>query len=231
MLIMLFPVWLLIMITPKNTASRILKICLKTLFILSGCRIIVENATRLRQTKPMIYVANHFSYTDALILFSILPPGTLFIVKKELLKVPMVSSALKKLGFIPVDRWDFSQNIEDTKQMNTALANGNSIMIYPEGTFTYASGLRPFKAGAFQLSVDTKTAICPVALKNTRKLLRDGSILLSPTKILVTVCELVIPQSRDWQEVVKLRGDVRQVIAKYCGEPTVDLIVAGPVGN
>lgn len=230
-LLMLLPVWLLVMITPKNIASNILKISMKILFVLSGCRIVVDNAARLRQVKPIIYVANHFSYADALILFSILPSGTLFIVKKELLKVRMVSSAIKKLGFIAVDRWDFSQNIEDTKQINAALANGNSIMIYPEGTFTYASGLRPFKAGAFQLSVDTKTAICPIALKNTRKLLRDGSILLSPTKILVTVCDLVMPHSNDWQEVVKLRGDVRQVIAKHCGEPTLDLIVAGPVGN
>ncbi len=230
-LIMLLPVWFLIMVTSKKIAPRILKICLKTLFILGGCRIIVENASRLYQAKPIIYAANHFSYADALILFSILPPGTLFIVKKELLKVPIIRSSIKKLGFIAVDRWDFSQNIEDTKQINTVLESGNAIMIYPEGTFTYASGLRPFKAGAFQLSVDTRTAICPIALKNTRKLLRDGSILLWPTKIIVTVCELAVPESNDWQEVVRLRTTVRQMIAKYCGEPTLDLIVAGPVDN
>lgn len=223
------PVWLMVMLASKKTASKLLKASLKILFALAGCRIVIENASRLSRVKPCIYAANHFSYTDALILFSMLPAGTLFIVKKELLKVPFVSSAIKKLGFIPVDRWDLTKNIEDTKQIRASLEEGHAIMIYPEGTFTYATGLRPFKTGAFQLSVDTKTAICPIALKNTRKLMRDGSILLWPTQIIVTVCEPVIPKTNDWQEVIKLRAEVRQVIAKYCGEPTLDLIVAGPV--
>ncbi len=230
-LIMILPVWLSVLITPKKIASKILKISFKLLFLLAGCRIAVDHASRLHQAKPMIYVANHFSYTDALILFSILPSGTLFIGKKELLKAPIIASAIKKLGFITVDRWDFSQNVEDTKQIKKALEMGNPIMIYPEGTFTYASGLRPFKTGAFQLSVDTKTPLCPIALKNTRKLLRDGSILLSPTKIEVTVCEPMIPEANDWQEVVRLRSETRQMIAKYCGEPTLDLVVAGPTNQ
>src|SRR6185437_2238849 len=67
-LIMLLPVWLLIMVTPKNVASRILKISLKILFILGGCRIVVENASRLHQAKSIIYAANHSSYADALFL-------------------------------------------------------------------------------------------------------------------------------------------------------------------
>lgn len=226
--IMIFPVWLLILVLPKKQATAFLQASLKCLFTLSGCRMTIENAYHLNQATPIIYVANHFSYTDSLVMLAILPPGTLFIGKKELLKTPMISSVIKKLGFITVDRWDFSQNIEDIKKIKTAVEQGHSIMMYPEGTFTYASGLRPFKAGAFQLSVDTHTMICPIALQNTRKLLRDGSYLMSPTKIIVTVCDPISPQSNDWQEVVRLRAEVRQVIAKHCGEPTVDLIVAGP---
>lgn len=227
LILILSPAFVLVILLPKRQAYQLLQLSIKSLFALAGCQINVKNSQRLTLEQPVIYASNHASYTDFLILLSLLPVGTVFIGKKELSSLPLVSRAIKKFGFIMIDRWDFSQNMEDLKKIKTVVDGGNSIMIFPEGTFTYATGLRPFKAGAFQLSVDTHAAICPIALKNTRKLLRDGSFLLTPTSIQVTVCDFVIPSSDDWQEVNKLRFKTRQMIAKYCGEPSVDLVVAG----
>lgn len=226
--LMLFPVWLFIMLAPRKMSGKIIQFWAKLLLKLAFCPIKIENPKNLFLEKPVIYAANHCSYTDSLILLAILPSDTLFVGKKELLKMPLVASAMKKLNFITVDRWDFAQNIEDTKQIQHELELGHSILIYPEGTFTYASGLRPFKAGTFQLAMETKIPICPIALQNTRKLLRGDTFLLSPTKIVITVCDWIQPQKRDWSEVLRLRSEVRKSIAKYCGEPTVDLIIAGP---
>ena len=178
--------------------------------------------------KPMIYVANHASYTDSLILLAVLPVGTLFVSKRELFRIPFVSVAMKKLRFISVDRWEFAQNIEDTKTIFKALQNKNSILIFPEGTFVYAKGLRPFKAGAFQLAVDTKTPVCPIALKNTRKLLRAESFLLTPSQIIVTVCDPIQPKVNEWSEVTRLKTETRKIIAHFSEEPTIDLIRSGP---
>lgn len=222
------PTWLLVMVTPKKWGGHFIKIWARTLFVLIFCRIKVVNKKHLNQIKPIIYAANHGSYTDSLVLLAVLPAGTLFIAKKEVFKIPLIAAAVKKLNYISVDRWEFAQNIEDTKNIFKALEERKSILIFPEGTFVYASGLRPFKAGAFQLAVDSRVSICPVALQNTRKLLRGDSFLLSPTKIMVTICELMIPKENDWREITRLKTEARKIISEHCGEPTVDLIAAGP---
>jgi len=224
----LIPAWVLVMVMPRKIARHIVKLWARLLTIFCFCPLNIKDRKNLDLKKPVIYASNHGSYTDSLVLLAVLPAGTLFIGKKELLSIPFVASALRKLNYLTVDRWDFAQNIEDTKQILNALQQKNSILIYPEGTFTYASGLRPFKAGAFQLAVDAQTPICPIALQNTRKLWRDGSYLLTPTEIIVTVCAPISPKQHDWHEVVRLRMETRKIISKSCGEPTVDLIVSGP---
>lgn len=226
--ILVVPLLLILLLSTKKMAARIIRLWTKLLLILAFCPVKVIKNPNPSKAKPLIYAANHFSYVDSVILLSILPAGTLFIGKKELQKWPIISNIINKLNFITVDRWDFSQNIEDAKHIQNEIRSGHSILIYPEGTFTYASGLRPFKSGAFQLACDTHAPICPIALKNTRKILRGDTFLLSPAKVIVTFNEWFVPNKNDWSEVNRLRTEVRKVIAKECGEPTIDIIVAGP---
>ncbi|MFN7097406.1 MAG: lysophospholipid acyltransferase family protein, partial [Gammaproteobacteria bacterium] len=153
---------------------------------------------------------------------------TLIVSKKELLKTPILGTMLKKLKYLIVDRWDFSKNMDDVKQIAHAIQQKQSILFFPEGTFTYASGLRPFKTGTFQLAVEAQVPVCPIAINGSRQFLRDGSILFNPTKITITVCDKVFPQGSDWNHVIQLRNEVRKKIAQYCGEPCIDLIAAGP---
>lgn len=222
------PTWLFVLILPRSQSAKLIKIWCKICIKLSFCPLHIEGENNLYLKKPMIFVANHASYSDAFLLLSILPAGALFIGKKELLKWPMASSVMRKLNYIAVDRWDLSQNVEDTKLIGQALENQNSILIFPEGTFTYASGLQIFKAGAFQLAVDTGISICPIAIKNSRKLLRAGTCLLSPTAIEVTVCSPLEPENSDWSEVNRLRNESRKLIANFSGEPVIDIIGTNP---
>jgi 1-acyl-sn-glycerol-3-phosphate acyltransferase len=133
---------------------------------------------------------------------------------------------VRKLHFLAVDRLDFSKGIEDTNRCAQALHEGTSVMIFPEGTFGYAVGLRPFKLGAFKMAAEAGVPVCPISMKGTRLILRDDSRLLSWGRITVTICEPVMPDGDDWKSVTKLREQVRKQIALYCGEPTLDLIIA-----
>src|SRR5207249_4240069 len=94
---------------------------------------------------------------------------------------------------------------------------------------SYASGLRPFRLGAFKTAAETNVPICPIALKGTRFILRDDEKLMCPGKVTVTICESVMPQGSEWQDVTDLRNKVRAEIAKYCGEPSLDYIAAQAV--
>lgn len=228
LLVVFLPFIWLILFLPKDAAKSSFRFILKTILLLSGTRIKIEGKENLKKFKKMIYVSNHASYVDSVVLFVMLPSNVLFIGKRELTKWPVVGKIFQKFDYLTVDRMDFSKNLLDTQEIENQIKAGNSILLFPEGTFTYATGLRPFKMGAFKLAVDSKTAICPISLCGTRNMLRGENPLLSPTKITATVGEPIQPSGNDWAEVTRLHSLVRSEISKHCGELSLDLISAGP---
>ncbi len=223
LLLLLGPlVFISTLILPYLWASAFTKGCARLGLLLMGCPLKVYYRENLPKNTKTIYVANHASYLDALVLLAVLPKGVHFVAKKELMKVPFLSTIIKKLRMLTVDRIDFASNINDTKAIQENIMAGNSIAIFPEGTFTYATGLRPFKMGAFKMAVESATNICPIALKGTRQILRDDLFIFSVGKIEVTIGEPLSPMSNDWQEAVRLQTLARDMIAQFCGEPVID---------
>lgn len=220
----LIPIYLSLWIFPRRIVSIICKIGARILFILAFCPLSIRNQKYLYQKHPVIFIANHSSYVDALLLLAILPTNTLLIGKKELNRNPLFRRFMEKLKFIAVDRTSVSQGLEDTKAMEKAILDGFSIAIFPEGTFTYGTGLRPFRLGAFKVSSTTNTPICPIAINNTRHLLRGDERLAKPTHLKITVTPLLFPTGKSWQEMTDLKNKARNQIAEFCGESTLDLI-------
>ncbi|OGT33616.1 MAG: acyl-CoA synthetase [Gammaproteobacteria bacterium RIFCSPHIGHO2_02_FULL_39_13] len=218
--------WVMLLLLSQPNASTVCRIWARQLFRLVFCPVTVRGKQNLHHHRSMIYVANHASYVDALLLLAILPSKIMMIGKKELLERPFLRMIITKIGFIAVDRMDISKSVEDSKLITAEIKKGQSILLFPEGTFTYATGLRPFKLGAFQLSADAQTPICPIAINGARILLRDGTCLPMPTKITITVGEPIFPEKNDWNEVARLHALVRAEIAKHCGEPAIDVITA-----
>lgn len=207
----------------KSTAKWLLRLAL--------CPVKLIGKENLTQHSPVIFASNHASYIDALVMLSILPAGTRIVAKKELFTAPIIRIFMHKLGYLSVDRMDLSKGLEDAQQITATLRTGHSVLIFPEGTFSYASGLRPFRLGAFKIAVETDVAICPIALQGTRVLLRDDEKLMRPGFIKITVCPPTFPQGTEWQHVTQLRSTVRAEIAKYCGEPSLDFIAAEKVAS
>ncbi len=100
--------------------------------------------------------------------------------------------------------------------------SGTSVGIYPEGTFTATTGIRPFQLGAFKAAVETKRPICPMSIKGARQILRDKTILPRFGRVTVTFGPLVIPDpaaADEWREILRLRDETREIIASASGEP------------
>lgn len=212
---------------PRNIAANITRFWARNLFRVGFSPVIVTGQKNISHSAPLIYAANHTSYLDALLLISLLPTDTRFVGKKELRKVPVLRTFMHKLDHIFVDRFDFPQGVEDAKQMENILHEGHPILIFPEGTFSYAEGLRPFKPGTFKIAAETGIAVCPVAINGTRPLLRGTELLFRPGIIKINFGEPIRANGNDWQDITQLRTKVRLEIAKHCGEPTLDLITAG----
>lgn len=218
-----FPI---LMLTPSNYSQKVAKIWARIWFFMIFTPVNTQGSVPAISNQGAILASNHASYLDVFLLLAALPVKFTFIAKHDLADVPVLGRAIKKINSIFVNRMDFVESIEDIKRIQQVVAQGHNILIFPEATFSYSTGLRAFKLGAFKLAVDLQVPLYPIALKGTRLMLRSPQFLLSPQKLSVFISEPLLPQKLDWDEIVKLRDLTRQQIALHCGEQTLDLISA-----
>jgi len=226
-IVTIVPVWLLVIPSSFQTSFRLARGWARLILKLLFCRLTVTGSLSEVLSRVTIIVSNHASYADAVVLLAALPVNAALVAKKELLKMPIVSTFVKKLQCLMVDRLDFSRSLEDADLIEKTLREGRSVVIFPEGTFTAATGLRPFKSGAFKLAVDSQLPLCPIGLKGVRHLLRGHEKLLTPSRLTVAIAPLIFPEKTGWEEIARLRIATRDVIAECCGELPIDLIIAG----
>lgn len=217
-------VWLLVYPTKSRAFSAgLVHRASRLLLFLAAIRVEILGEDLLERWKsegPWIFAPNHSSYLDILILLAYLPAETRYVAKGEIHSMPLVGTLASRAGHFAFDRSNPNARVAQSDEIEEALRQGQSVVIYPEGTFTAQSGIRPFQLGAFKAAVDTRRAICPVAVRGARKLLRDETYLPKPGRVTLTLGPLIEPRSgaEDWREIVRLRDQTREVIASGTGE-------------
>lgn len=133
---------------------------------------------------PYIVVANHSSYLDIFIMYSILPEHPfLFLGKSEILAYPLVKTLFKKLN-IPVHRKDKRKAALSFIQCKKAIQEGWSLIIFPEGTIPDENlpNMIPFKEGAFKLAQSAGIPLVPITFTTHYKLFSDPEKLMGPAR-------------------------------------------------
>jgi 1-acyl-sn-glycerol-3-phosphate acyltransferase len=118
-----------------------------------------------------------------------------------------------------VERFDAAQSAGETRKVLEAIQAGQSLVVFPEGTFQRYPGLLPFRMGTFAVAVDAGVPVVPVAIQGTRSLLRGDDRLLRHGRVKVTAAPAVRPEGSGWHAGVQLRDEVRAAILGRCGEP------------
>lgn len=133
---------------------------------------------------PYIIIANHASYLDIFLMYSLLPKHPfLFMGKSEILGYPLMKTLFKRLN-IPVFRNDRMKAAKSFIQAKQAIANGWSIIIFPEGTIPDENWpqMIPFKEGAFKLAKSAKVPLVPLTFTNNYYLFSDPEYILGPAR-------------------------------------------------
>lgn len=201
----------------------------RVLLTLAGCRLTREGGDDLAARGPVLFAANHASYVDVLAVLALVPAEFVFAAKAEVGLWPLIGTVVRRAGHLTVERFDVSQSVADAGKIAQALEEGRSVVLFPEGTFTAAAGLRPFRLGAFKTAVDTGVPVVPLALRGTRAVLRAGQSLPRPGPIHVWIGHPIPPEGEGWRAVVALRDRVAAEIAPRSGEPRLDIVAGGPV--
>jgi fatty-acyl-CoA synthase len=217
------------LIPDHRVAGRFTSSALKVLFPLVGLPVRVIGKEYMDTPGAKIYAANHTSYFDVLPLMLGLGVSYHFVAKREVRYMPFIGTFLKQMGHVWFDRTDADARLRQSEQLQNLLLQGESVFVFPEGTFTAEDGVRPFQLGAFKAAVAVGAPVIPVSLAGTRKFLREGTILPRPTSVTITLSPPIYPQvaaaaptgthSPGWHELIRLRDTTRQAIASHAGEP------------
>jgi len=224
------PTWVMVQfIKDHKKAGRFTSSALKVLFTLIGCPVRVVGKENMQTPGAKIYAANHTSYFDVLPLMLGLGVPYRFVSKMEVGSMPFIGAFLDGMGHFKFDRTNPESRLRQAQVMEEFLRNGESVFIFPEGTFSGEDGVRPFQLGAFKAAVATGAPIIPVSLAGTRRFLRDGTYLPRPTSVTITLSPPIYPttaantsnsaDSSDWHELIRLRDATRAAIVRYAGEP------------
>lgn len=196
----------------------------RTLLAAAGVSIRVLHPERLEPGRSFVIVANHESFCDILVLLAALPMQVRFLAKRSIFRVPVLGWSIAAAGFIPVDRDDRSRGAATVEAALRRLKGGRSLVIFPEETRTDTGDLLPFKRGAAHLALRSGLPILPVALAGTFRVLKRGSLLITPGPVAVSVGrpldvsgrsvrerEAVTRAARD--EVRALRAEAQRAVA------------------
>ena len=157
----------------------------------AGIRCRVVGSEHVRPERPTVYCINHSSNLEPPIIYLALQdahPRLKILYKAELRKVFLVlRSAFDVVGFVPIDRHDRERSTQSIETAARSLRNGNSFMVFPEGTRSRSHELLPFKKGSFILAIRGKATIVPVAIQGAREAMRKGSPVIRPVTVSVRV--------------------------------------------
>jgi 1-acyl-sn-glycerol-3-phosphate acyltransferase len=161
---------------------------------LSGITCTVEGAENIQRERAAVYAVNHASNVEPPLLFDTLHelfPRLRIVYKAELRKLPVLTQAFDLAGFVPLQRGNPEQSLPAIERAAAALREGNSFLIFPEGTRSRTGDLLPFKKGGFILALKGQAPVVPVAITGARLAMRKGSLVINPVHVRVMLGEPV----------------------------------------
>ncbi len=178
----------------------------------AGIRIEISGLEHVPVDRQCIFMCNHVSNLDPPVVLPLLPGRCSVLLKKELMRIPILGTAMRMGKFIPVERG----SRRDAAQASVAAAadalrSGLNILVFPEGTRARDGKLAAFKKGPFFLAQQTQAPVIPIALSGTEKMMRKGSIAITPGVAQVRLLPAIDPAQYETRE--ELLKAVRKAIA------------------
>jgi 1-acyl-sn-glycerol-3-phosphate acyltransferase len=167
---------------------------------------------------PVIIASKHQSSWETLV-FTRTFPGAAIVLKRELLFIPIVGWAMARAGNIAVARGDGAQALRGlVKQAKAAIAEGRSILIFPEGTRVAVGDSRPYQVGTAALYRQLGVPVVPVAL-NSGLFWGRRKFVKRPGRVTVEVLPAIAPGLRREEFMTTLRDRIEGATARLVENP------------
>jgi 1-acyl-sn-glycerol-3-phosphate acyltransferase len=166
--------------------------------------------------QPVIYIANHTSYLDAMMLACCLPNHPVFLAKVEMLLIPVLGAACWMGGCIFINRRNRPRAIASLQRAARRIRAGATLAAFPEGTRTRDGQTLPFKKGIFNLAQDADVPLVPLGLTGGFDLLPAGAWRVKPGVFRIHVGRPIHPSEIPDLDLLRetAQGAVNALVAK-----------------
>ncbi|MGB8259621.1 MAG: lysophospholipid acyltransferase family protein [Terracidiphilus sp.] len=186
----------------------------------SGARLRVVGAEKLRRYPVAVFASNHTSYMDTPVVFASIPVQFRILAKKELWPIPFIGWYLNRSGQIPIDTANPRATLASLGAAAKALRAGTPLVVFPEGGRTSDGGLKPFLSGAAYLAIRAQVPLVPIALHGAYDLLPIHTRHFYPCAVTLTVGEPMETKEMTLRQAEELTERLRSAIENLLPEGT-----------
>ncbi|HJY62707.1 MAG TPA: lysophospholipid acyltransferase family protein [Ignavibacteria bacterium] len=177
--------------------------------LLYGIKVNLTGVENIEKGKGHIYVSNHLSYLDILVLLATIPDNIRMVYKSEISRIPIFGWAMLACGFISIDRSNIKSAMRSLEKGAQKVKKGLSVLIFPEGTRSPDGKTGEFKRGMFLLAEKSGADIIPVSISGTYELLPRNSTHVSSGKV-----NLVLEKPMNFRKDKQFTNELREVVVK-----------------
>jgi acyl carrier protein len=168
--------------------------------------------------RPYVIAANHSSFIDGLVLYVFLPEPVTFVSSTDMEHQFLLGRIMRGFGCVFVERGRAERSAASVEKLVETIRSGHHVLIFPEGSISAQPGLRVFHLGAFETAASSDCPIVPVGIRGSRAVLSPGSFRSSPGEVRIEIGAPVMPGGNEFSDRVAMRDQVREAIARLCGE-------------
>ncbi len=216
---MLLAAWILGKIDPRKKdvfCYYVAKIALSILIFFTGVRMKVIGKENVPKDRPVLFIGNHRSIFDIILTYPRCYGPVSYLAKIELSKIPLISTWMRNLKCLFVDRKDLRQGAESIFTAIDFVKNGEaSVFIYPEGTRNKNASetdLMEFKGGSMKVAQRTGCPIIPVAMTNTADIFEAHFPWIKGASVILEYGKPIDPTTLSREEQKRLGETTRAVM-------------------
>jgi 1-acyl-sn-glycerol-3-phosphate acyltransferase len=206
--------WLILWTVITGNPDRMYRLGMQTARLgnrIVGIRVRVEGLENI-PPGACIFISNHASNLDAITYIPEIPRRVAVLIKKELMRIPILSIGMRRADYISVARADREAAAAIDVAVRT-LKRGVSIAVFAEGTRSPDGRLRPFKRGALNMAIEAGVPIVPVSIAGTQRLQKKGSWIVRPGEAIIRFGAAVETSSYTKKQRGELLARVESLVA------------------
>jgi len=187
----------------------------RSILAASPVDVTVRGLSNIDPAKSYVYMSNHQSNYDIPVLLGHLPVQFRWLAKVELFRIPLFGYAMKRAGYICIDRSNRESAFESLNMAAGIIRNGVSVMIFPEGTRRRDGNIGSFKKGGFVLAIESGVPILPIIIRGTFSVMPKSRFLIKPGKVTLEILKPVETSGYTKETKDGLMENIRNIMCEY----------------